>query len=84
MVLNEKLLCMPNVVVIQIIQHAAIKTIFTGKTYLLNALLAEVRTLNDEKNIAIAVASSGVASLLLKLGRTFHSRFKVTIKKKGK
>ena len=30
-------------------------------------------------DIALAVASSGIAALLLKLGRTFHSRFKAEL-----
>ena len=48
----------------------------TGKTYLLNTLLAAVRTQNQ---IALAVASSGIAALLLRNGRTAHSRFKVPL-----
>ncbi|MGA1502986.1 MAG: hypothetical protein ACO38Z_10310, partial [Candidatus Nanopelagicales bacterium] len=48
----------------------------TGKTYSFNALLDSVRA-ND--GIALAVASSGIASILLHLGRTVHSRFKVPV-----
>jgi hypothetical protein len=48
----------------------------TGKTFLLNTILAGIRTTG---NIALAVASSGIASLLLKNGRTAHSRFKIPI-----
>ena len=48
-----------------------------GKTFLFNMLLAKVR-LNNE--IAIAVATSGIAALLLDGGRTAHSRFKIPIK----
>ncbi|KAG8235350.1 hypothetical protein J437_LFUL015859 [Ladona fulva] len=42
----------------------------TGKTFLINLLLAEIRA---NKEIAIAVASSGIASTLLDGGRTAHS-----------
>jgi ATP-dependent DNA helicase PIF1 len=48
----------------------------TGKTYTLNALLANVRS---KKCVALAVASSGIASLLLDGGRTAHSRFKIPL-----
>lgn len=48
----------------------------TGKTFLFNALLDSVRRVGD---VAIAVASSGTASLLLKGGRTAHSTFKIPI-----
>ena len=49
----------------------------TGKTYCFNALLAHVRAKGD---IAIAVASSGIAALLLYQGRTCHSRMKCSLK----
>ena len=52
----------------------------TGKTFLANTLLSYVRS---KKQIALATASSGIASLLLKGGRTFHSRFKVPTKLKS-
>ena len=48
----------------------------TDKTFLLNCILAYVRQRND---IALAVAGSGIAATLLKLGRTAHSRFKLPI-----
>ena len=48
----------------------------TGKTFLRNALIAYLRGF---KRIVLAVASSGVASLLLPGGRTAHSRFKIPI-----
>lgn len=48
----------------------------TGKTFVMNCLLAYVMQNND---IALAVASSGIAATLLKLGRTAHSRFKLPI-----
>ena len=46
----------------------------TGKIFLWNAVIAKLRS---EKKIVLAVASSGVASLLLPRGRTAHSRFKI-------
>lgn len=48
----------------------------TGKTFLYKLILAYVR---KQKKIALAVASSGIASLLLEGGRTAHSRFKIPI-----
>jgi len=48
----------------------------TGKTFLLNVVLAYVRQKGD---IALAVAGSGIAATLLKLGRTAHSRLKLPI-----
>jgi len=48
----------------------------TGKTFLYTVLLAKVRS---EKKIALAVASSGIAALLLDGGRTAHSHFKIPI-----
>jgi ATP-dependent DNA helicase PIF1 len=47
-----------------------------GKTFLWNAIIAKLRS---ENKIVLAVASSGVASLLLPRGRTAHSRFKIPI-----
>eukprot|EP01022_Parablepharisma_sp_SALTPOND_P030442 TRINITY_DN7629_c1_g2_i1.p1 TRINITY_DN7629_c1_g2~~TRINITY_DN7629_c1_g2_i1.p1 ORF type:complete len:1733 (+),score=72.80 TRINITY_DN7629_c1_g2_i1:935-6133(+) len=49
----------------------------TGKTFLYKAILATVRS---ERRIALAVASSGIAALLLEGGRTAHSRFKIPIR----
>ncbi|CAB4425285.1 unnamed protein product [Rhizophagus irregularis] len=49
----------------------------TGKTFLYNTLLASVRS---HGKIALAVASSGVAALLISGGRTAHFRFKIPIK----
>ena len=49
----------------------------TGKTFLYNTLLAEIRSHGD---IALAVASSGIAALLISGGRTAHSRFKIPFK----
>src|SRR5256885_9466971 len=48
----------------------------TGKTFVYNSLLAYVRSKGD---IALAVASSGIAALLLDGGRTAHSRFKIPL-----
>ncbi|CAO3618552.1 unnamed protein product [Mucor hiemalis] len=48
----------------------------TGKTFLFNALLDAVRRTNK---IAISVASSGTAALLLKGGRTAHSVFRIPL-----
>jgi ATP-dependent DNA helicase PIF1 len=48
----------------------------TGKTFMLNVLLDVVRA---RGKIAIAVASSGVAALLLHGGRTAHSRFQIPL-----
>ncbi|QQP49076.1 ATP-dependent DNA helicase, partial [Caligus rogercresseyi] len=48
----------------------------TGKTFLLNLLLAKVRQNNQ---IALAVASSGIAATLLSGGRTAHSAFKLPL-----
>ncbi|CAH2207398.1 jg2803, partial [Pararge aegeria aegeria] len=48
----------------------------TGKTFLLNLLLAKVRI---NGNIALAVASSGIAATLLTGGRTAHSLFKLPL-----
>jgi hypothetical protein len=48
----------------------------TGKTFLWTTLLNYVRS---QGKIALAVASSGIASLLLPRGRTPHSRFKLPL-----
>ena len=48
----------------------------TGKTMLQNTVLKRVR--NDGK-VALAVASSGIAPILLSGGRTAHSRFKIPL-----
>ena len=48
----------------------------TGKTYLINLLLAYVR---KQEKIAIATASSGIAGTLLTKGTTAHNRFKFPI-----
>jgi len=48
----------------------------TGKTYLLNVLLDHTRM---HGYCALAVASSGVASLILHGGRTAHSRLRIPV-----
>ena len=48
----------------------------TGKTFLWKALTSALRS---EGHIVLAVASSGIASLLLPGGRTAHSRFRIPI-----
>ena len=48
----------------------------TGKTFLWNTIVSYLRA---RKKIVLAVASSGVASLLLPNGRTSHSRFKIPL-----
>jgi hypothetical protein len=48
----------------------------TGKTFLLNTLI-DWATLNSSKTIVCA--SSGVAALLLRMGQTAHSTFKIPI-----
>jgi len=48
-----------------------------GKTFTFNLLLASARS---QGKVALAVASSGIAALLLDGGRTAHSQFKIPIK----
>ena len=48
----------------------------TGKTFLYSLILSMVRSNRD---IALAVAGSGIAALLLQGGRTAHSRFKIPV-----
>ncbi|GJZ35269.1 DNA helicase [Tanacetum coccineum] len=48
----------------------------TGKTFLWKTLIGALRS---EGKIVLAVASSGIASLLLPAGRTAHSRFKLPL-----
>ena len=50
-----------------------------GKTYLINTLLAAVRTLEPQGCTALAMATTGIAANLLDLGRTFHSRMKAPL-----
>ena len=48
-----------------------------GKTFVLNGILADVRTSEPGGAVALAMGTTGIASNLLLLGRTFHSRMKV-------
>ena len=50
-----------------------------GKTFLLNAILAAVRILEEGGCVALAMGTTGIAANLLKLGRTFHSRMKASL-----
>lgn len=52
----------------------------TRKTFLYKLLLSHVRS---QGKIALAVASSGLAALLLPGGRTAHSRFAIPIPIEG-
>jgi len=48
-----------------------------GKTFVCNTIAAAVRLgQHEDRKVALCVASSGIASLLLDGGRTAHSRFK--------
>ena len=48
----------------------------TGKTFLWKIIINKIRS---DGKIVLAVASSGIASLLLPGGRTAHSRFKIPL-----
>ncbi|XP_021996164.1 uncharacterized protein LOC110893362 [Helianthus annuus] len=48
----------------------------TGKTYLWKTIIARLRSRGE---VVLAVAASGIASLLLPSGRTAHSRFKIPL-----
>ena len=50
-----------------------------GKSWVQNAVLAEVRSLEPGGCVALAMATTGIAANLLKLGRTFHSRLKAPL-----
>ena len=53
----------------------------TGKTFVLNNILAAVRCLDsiEDGSVALATGTTGIASNLLMLGRTFHSRLKAPL-----
>ena len=53
-----------------------------GKTFLLNAILKAVRSLEDQGCIALAMATTGIAANLLDMGRTLHSRLKAPLNPK--
>jgi hypothetical protein len=69
--------------VMHAIEHSSSECFFidgpggTGKTFLYNTILAKIRLYGE---IALPVASSGIAALLIDGGRTAHSRFKIPIK----
>jgi len=69
--------------IMQVIEHDLPQCFFidgpggTGKTFLYNTILAKVRLCGQ---IALPVASSGIAALLISGGRTAHTRFKIPIK----
>lgn len=48
----------------------------TGKTYLISLILAAIRSNSD---VALAIASSGIAATLLEGGRTAHSALKLPL-----
>ena len=50
-----------------------------GKTYVMNAVLAAVRSLEPGGCVALAMATTGIAANLLTLGRTFHSHLKAPL-----
>ena len=50
-----------------------------GKTFLLNGILKSVRSLEGAKCVALAMATTGIAAMLLVKGRTFHSRMKAPL-----
>ena len=50
-----------------------------GKTFVLNGLLAAVRSMEAGGCPALAMATTGIAADLLTLGRTFHSRMKAPL-----
>ena len=50
-----------------------------GKTFIINAILGAVRSLESGGCVALAMATTGIASNLLDLGRTFHSRLKAPL-----
>ena len=68
--------------VMESVNNALGKTLFIhsaggcGKTFVCNTIAATVRSHNQ---VALCVASSGIASLLLEGGRTAHSTFKIPI-----
>ena len=50
-----------------------------GKTFLVNGLLAEIRSSEPSPGaVALAMATTGIAGELILQGRTFHSRMKVS------
>ena len=50
-----------------------------GKTFILNGILKKVRSLQTDGCVALAMATTGIAAILLEKGRTFHSRMKAPL-----
>ena len=50
-----------------------------GKTFVLNGILKAVRTLEAGGCVVLAMATTGIAAMLLERGRTFHSRMKAPL-----
>ena len=50
-----------------------------GNTFLLNAILASVRSSEPGGCVALAIATTGITANLLSLGSTFHSRMKAPL-----
>ena len=50
-----------------------------GKTFLLNGILQTIRGLEPGGCVALAMATTGIAAMLLENGRTFHSRLKAPL-----
>ena len=50
-----------------------------GKTFVINAILAAVRSSELGGCVALAMATTGIAANLLHLGRTYHSRLKAPL-----
>ena len=50
-----------------------------GKTFIINAILGAVRSLEPGGCVALAMATTGIAANLLDMGRTFHSRLKAPL-----
>ena len=50
-----------------------------GKTFILNAILRAVTSLEPGGCVALAMATTGIAANLLDLGRTFHPRLKAPL-----
>jgi hypothetical protein len=50
-----------------------------GKTFVLNGILKAVRSLEGGGCVALAMATTGIAAILLEKGRTFHSRMKAPL-----
>merc|ERR1712112_60913 len=50
-----------------------------GKTFILNGILKKVHSLEGGGCVALAMATTGIAAILLAKGRTFHSRMKAPL-----